>query len=76
MSTCAAAPPGAAVPAGRIYTVADIAAGRPVAVATIIEHPDRERVGRRLVVHPAEYDPPTGSLGSERIDAAVARLTA
>ncbi len=50
---------------------ADIAAGRPVAVATIIEHPDRDRVGRRLVVHPAEHDPPTGSLGSERIDAAV-----
>ena len=29
----------------------DIDAGRPVAVATVIEHPDSSWVGRRLVVH-------------------------
>ena len=31
---------------------ADIEAGRPVALATVIEHPDPEWVGRRIVVHP------------------------
>ena len=31
---------------------ADIRAGRPVAVATVIEHPDPDRVGRRLVLRP------------------------
>ena len=31
---------------------ADIRAGRPVAVATVIEHPDAGLVGRRLVVRP------------------------
>ena len=31
---------------------ADIEAGRPVAVATIIEHPDPDKLGRRLVVRP------------------------
>src|SRR6476619_836132 len=30
----------------------DIAAGRPVAVATVIDHPDPAWVGRRLVVRP------------------------
>ncbi len=30
----------------------DIDAGRPVAVATVIEHPEPTWVGRRLVVHP------------------------
>src|SRR6187455_1804323 len=30
----------------------DIEAGRPVALATVIEHPDPERVGRRVVVRP------------------------
>ncbi|HSO63871.1 MAG TPA: XdhC/CoxI family protein [Ornithinibacter sp.] len=55
-----------------------IDAGHPVAVATVIEHPDPAWVGRRLVVHPEESTPagaaaavPTGSLGSERADAAV-----
>ncbi|GAB3449269.1 XdhC family protein [Phycicoccus ginsengisoli] len=33
---------------------ADVEAGRPVAVATVIEHPDPARVGRRLVVRPEE----------------------
>jgi xanthine dehydrogenase accessory factor len=58
---------------------ADIAAGRPVAVCTVIEHPDPGRLGRRIVVRP-EQDPSgngagpataTGSLGSPRVDAAV-----
>lgn len=31
---------------------ADVAAGRPVALATVIEHPDPSWLGRRLVVHP------------------------
>jgi len=31
---------------------ADVAAGRPVALATVIEHPDPSWVGRRLVVRP------------------------
>ena len=61
----------------------DVAAGRPVAVATVVEHPDRARVGRRIVVRPGldgldqrgtlDQGPVTsGSLGSERADAAVA----
>src|SRR5688500_13909176 len=33
---------------------ADIEAGRPVAVATVIEHPDPDKLGRRLVVRPDE----------------------
>jgi xanthine dehydrogenase accessory factor len=63
---------------------ADIEAGRPVAVATVVAHPDPARLGRRLVVH-AEDDPvdgwapdaedggttSRGSLGSARLDAAV-----
>jgi xanthine dehydrogenase accessory factor len=51
---------------------ADIEAGRPVAVATVVEHPDAERVGRRLIIRPAEDSPIRGSLGSPRADAAVA----
>ncbi|MDV3222912.1 XdhC family protein [Intrasporangium sp.] len=35
---------------------ADIEAGRPVAVATVIEHPDPAWLGRRLVVHPEAVD--------------------
>ena len=31
---------------------ADIEAGRPVALATVIEHPDPARLGRRVVVRP------------------------
>ncbi|HZZ96000.1 MAG TPA: XdhC/CoxI family protein [Jatrophihabitantaceae bacterium] len=45
----------------------DIAAGRPVAVATMISGDDR-RVGQRLIVRP---DSVSGSLGGERIDDAV-----
>jgi xanthine dehydrogenase accessory factor len=48
---------------------ADIAAGRPVAVATVVAHPDAERVGRRLVIRPGGQ---AGGLGSERADDAVA----
>ncbi len=48
---------------------ADIEAGRPVALATVIEHPDPAWLGRRMVVRPhADAD---GSLGSPRADAAV-----
>ena len=52
---------------------ADVRAGRPVALATVIEHPDPDRVGRRLVVRPDDAEGPAqeGSLGSERADAAV-----
>lgn len=46
----------------------DIEAHRPVAVATVIAHPDASWVGRRLVVH---RDVADGSLGSQRADAAV-----
>ncbi|GAB3249525.1 XdhC family protein [Nocardioides dilutus] len=66
---------------------ADIEAGRPVALATVIEHPDPAWLGRRLVVRPggivrdrtdpqpgsagAETSRTTGSLGSPRADDAV-----
>ncbi len=44
-----------------------------MAVATVIDHPDPAWVGRRLVVRPEDADRmPTGSLGSDRADAAVA----
>jgi xanthine dehydrogenase accessory factor len=51
----------------------DIAAGRPVAVATVVDHPDPAHIGRRLVVRPegAEVER-LGTLGSDRADAAVA----
>src|SRR3954465_4057634 len=48
---------------------ADLEAGRPVAVATVIEHPDPAWLGRRVVIHPDE--PVAGSLGSRRADDAV-----
>ena len=47
---------------------ADVEAGRPVAVATVIEHPDPSRVGRRLVLREGAH---TGALGSARADDAV-----
>jgi len=46
----------------------DVRDGRPVAIATVIEHPDPAWVGRRLVVRP---DAVEGTLGLERADAAV-----
>ena len=48
---------------------ADIRAGKPVAVATVIEHPDASWLGRRLIVRP---DAVQGSLGLTRADDAVA----
>jgi xanthine dehydrogenase accessory factor len=48
---------------------ADVEAGRPVAVATIIEHLDPARVGQRLVVRP---DGAEGTLGSAEADQRVA----
>ena len=48
---------------------ADIAALRPVAIATVVDHPDTAWVGRRLVVRPASVE---GTLGSEHADSAVA----
>ena len=58
---------------------ADIAAGRPVAVATVVAHPDPARIGRRLVVRPATAPGAeqasgvlaSGGLGSDRADDAV-----
>lgn len=46
----------------------DIAAHRAVAVATIIDHPDPLRRGRRIVVGP---DSVTGTVGSARADDAI-----
>ncbi|MEH3142224.1 MAG: XdhC family protein [Mycobacterium kyogaense] len=46
----------------------DIAAHRAVAVATVIDHPDPLRHGRRIVVGPDFAD---GSVGSERADDAI-----
>ncbi len=51
---------------------ADIEAGRPVAVATVVEHPAASRVGMRMIIRLADDSPILGSLGSARIDAAVA----
>src|ERR1044072_2374334 len=48
---------------------ADVEAGRPVALATVLEHPDPAWLGRRMVVRPDEA--PSGSLGSPRADDAV-----
>lgn len=50
---------------------ADIEAGRPVAVATVVAHPDESLLGRHLVLRP-EGEPTSGSLGTDRLDAAVA----
>jgi xanthine dehydrogenase accessory factor len=50
----------------------DIGEHRPVAIATVVAHPDPRWVGRRLVIHPDPDGPVTGSLGSARADAAVA----
>ncbi len=48
---------------------ADVEAGRPVALATVIEHPDPAWLGRRLVVRPDGNA--GGSIGSARADDAV-----
>jgi xanthine dehydrogenase accessory factor len=58
----------------------DIEAGRPVAVATVVDHPDPSRIGGRVVVRPVPAPDASdeeraraveGTLGSERADAAV-----
>ncbi|RKR30424.1 XdhC family protein [Arthrobacter oryzae] len=46
----------------------DIAAGRRIGVATVIEHPEAGRVGRHLIVRPGGWE---GDLGSERTNHAV-----
>ncbi len=46
----------------------DVGAGHPVAIVTVIEHPDPAWLGRHLVVRPEGF---VGSLGSERADHAV-----
>lgn len=50
----------------------DIQGGRPVAVATVVEHPDPDRVGKKMIIRPSEDSPIVGSVGSPRADAAVA----
>ncbi|MGV9541522.1 XdhC family protein [Nocardia beijingensis] len=47
---------------------ADIADHRPVAVATVVEHPDPARIGRRLLLRAGDTH---GTLGSARTDDAV-----
>jgi xanthine dehydrogenase accessory factor len=56
---------------GRI--AADIAAGHPVAIATVVEHPDGSWLGRRLVIRCDQSGAPKaeGTLGSDRADDAV-----
>src|ERR1700755_1167350 len=49
--------------------VDDIGEHRPVAIATVIAHPDARWVGRRLIVRP---DAVVGSVGSARADDALA----
>jgi xanthine dehydrogenase accessory factor len=50
----------------------DVRAGRPVAVATVVEHPDPSWIGRRMVIHPGAEPRVHGSIGSDRADDAVA----
>src|SRR5918911_1317370 len=52
---------------------ADVDAGRPVAVCTVVEHPDAARRGARIVVRPEAPAAPragqaAGTLGSARAD--------
>jgi len=50
---------------------ADLRAGRPVAVATVVDHPDPARLGTRLVIRPGD-DPATAArLWSDRATDAV-----
>ena len=48
----------------------DVRNGRPVAIATVIDHPERSFRGRRRIIRPSPAGT-SGSLGSERIDDAV-----
>jgi len=47
---------------------AEIDAGRPLALARVVEHPDPAWVGRRMIVRPEGI---TGSVGSARADDAI-----
>jgi xanthine dehydrogenase accessory factor len=47
----------------------DLAHERPVAIATVVDHPDPARIGGRMVLRPGAA--PQGSLGGGRTDAAV-----
>jgi xanthine dehydrogenase accessory factor len=47
----------------------DVEAQRPVALATVIAHPDAQWIGKRLIVR---RDVTAGTLGSERADSAIA----
>jgi xanthine dehydrogenase accessory factor len=50
----------------------DIRGNRPVALATIVDHPNPSWRGRRIVLHPEESGlPVSGTLGSSRADSAV-----
>ena len=49
---------------------ADIEAGRAVAVATVVAHPDPQRVGLRRIIRP-EGQESTGTIGSLRADDAI-----
>ncbi|MGL5858363.1 MAG: XdhC family protein [Angustibacter sp.] len=50
----------------------DLESGRPVAVCTVIEHPDAGWLGRRVVVRaPDDPEPVAGELGSDRATDAV-----
>lgn len=48
--------------------ISDINNGVPVATATLVEHPQPERIGQRLVVWPEQT---SGTLGSHQLDHAV-----
>jgi xanthine dehydrogenase accessory factor len=48
--------------------VASVAKKEPVAVATVVAHPDPERLGLRMVVWPDRH---TGTMGSARTDEAI-----
>ncbi|WP_185996304.1 XdhC family protein [Nocardioides campestrisoli] len=48
---------------------ADVRAGRPVAIATVVSHPDPARIGRRLLVRPHDdTSGPTARAGVARSD--------
>jgi xanthine dehydrogenase accessory factor len=47
---------------------ASVARKEPVAVATVVAHPEPERIGRRMVVWPDRHH---GSFGSSRVDEAI-----
>lgn len=62
-----ALPPGSRAVLGPAAN--DISTGEPVGVATVIEHPDPGRLGRKMVILPSGT---RGSLGSARADQAAA----